>query len=112
MSYEGYRQYWCPSGHQWEGPGEVFNIGDQDHLCDDCGQEAVFVNEVDDTNCDEWGRITPVLATPAVYKTCDMGFKHRVTPPAYLIPTEAQRNYAHEHGLWVPGVEDQCTSTS
>ena len=102
MSYEGNRQYWCPDGHYWFGPGEVYNVGDNDHICFACKQEAAVTHDVDDTNCDNWGYVEPVEVSPGNWETCNLGHKHETEGPTYEIPTIEQLRYAQKHGSWPP----------
>ena len=62
MSYEGYAQLLCPGGHYYTAP-EPWCREDADMQCQICKKMAVWVNEVDDTNCDEVGYIDPIFLT-------------------------------------------------
>jgi len=58
MSFEGYFQTVCARGHLNEPPYD-YNFGGlnpEDSHCD-CGAMLIWVNRVDDTNCDEWGKV-------------------------------------------------------
>lgn len=52
MSYEGYVQMLCKKGHYW-----THDAYDKDILCPDCGGEAVWCNNVDETNCEAAGYV-------------------------------------------------------
>lgn len=85
MSYEGYTQYLCPTGHAWIVP-EQYEVYDEEQLkakCPICSQKPSWSNIVDDTNCDNYGYIELVEVTPAVECTCRCGHKHNKTEATY-----------------------------
>lgn len=45
MSYEGYIQFLCPSGHLW-----TQDVYSDRHNCLFCGESAIWENDVDETN--------------------------------------------------------------
>lgn len=58
MSYEGYSQLLCRNGHQWSMDATIFSqnvYGSKLALrCSVCGEQAVWANDVDETNgCDK-----------------------------------------------------------
>lgn len=85
MSYEGYTQLLCPTGHYFEK-----DCNDSERTCPECGQKACWENSVDDTNCEQTGLIPLdrfTIRTLAKTKMCDMGHEHRIEPPTYHIPS-------------------------
>lgn len=67
MSFEGYYQVLCKNGHYWEdaycyhvhSPGEepCPACDPEEWRCDDCGAKRAWINTVDDTNCDDYGKV-------------------------------------------------------
>lgn len=87
MSYEGYVQCICSAGHFFSA-----SAYDEKLICS-CGKEAAWHNNVDDTNCDEYG-VIPVsvievrlLLSKAKVETCNLGHKHVMEPAIYRVPT-------------------------
>ncbi|MBI3632293.1 MAG: hypothetical protein HY225_02500 [Candidatus Vogelbacteria bacterium] len=103
MSYEGYVQVLCENGHyhafdayddvvsnsidwaQFNGYGGV----DQERkpwACF-CGKDMVWVNNVDETNCESAGYVELEVQTEAKFCTCvDCGNKHVTEAMTYKIP--------------------------
>lgn len=54
MSYEGYSQNICLNGHKFETDACFWA---ESPKCTVCGEEIVFSNSVDQTNCEDWGII-------------------------------------------------------
>lgn len=106
MSYEGFSQFICMSSH-------YFTIDAHDDYerkpkCPHCGEEAVWRNGVDQTNCctgaencaydlpleearkcegNGIGFIELEEDTPPVMCECEKcGHKHEIEPPTYKIP--------------------------
>jgi len=50
MSYEGYVQYLCKNGHNWEQDCYVDDFEAGSDKCPHCQQKAVWRNDVDTTN--------------------------------------------------------------
>jgi len=48
MSFEGYYQKLCPSGHYWD--VDCYSVGEEPEKCPCCGQDEVWHNLVDTTN--------------------------------------------------------------
>ncbi|MBI2048066.1 MAG: hypothetical protein HYT27_02910 [Parcubacteria group bacterium] len=96
MSYEGYRQNWCPNGHYHE--GSTYDTSTPG-TCTVCGQKFVITIEVDDTNCDSLGRIEPVKKTPAKVKKDKAGFWW-VRPATFVVPKKHEQSsvLVKEHG--------------
>ena len=95
MSYEGYRQKLCPKGHYFE--REDIGCWEDTAPCDECGEEAVWCNSVDDTNCNSYGEIDmePFLVRRGKHTNePDDG------PDIYRIPTEEETEEAQG---WRPG---------
>lgn len=93
MSYEGWMQYICESGHRFDG-ADAYQATKKIR-CPHCQREPVLSNSVDDTNGDALGFIqdedwAKFLHTPEEVKICDMGHKHVVKQATYLIPTEEE----------------------
>lgn len=92
MSYEGHRQQICANGHFFV----VDAYASDEAKCPTCGEAAVWVNNVDDTNYDSWGEIPMellrerCLIRPAQVKVCNLGHKHQ-EPEVFRIPTEEER---------------------
>lgn len=84
MSYEGCEQLLCANGHYW-----TCDAHDKRSGCPDCGGEAVWVNDVDETNCDDvgWIDMSSLVIKPAVLETCNLGHVHETAPTVYRIPT-------------------------
>ena len=86
MSYEGFTQHLCPTGHAWNVPEQYLSEFDDPPIkekCPICSQESSWSNMVDDTNCDQYGVIEMVELTPAVECTCSCGHKHNKTEATY-----------------------------
>jgi hypothetical protein len=103
MSYEGYEQHLCVRGHRFDVPCSY------EAVCP-CGAPSVWVNPVDDTNCDETGVIPAAdwakfRLTDEVVKTCDLGFQHVVEEATYRAPTDEERkslqSYFNSDGTYV-----------
>ena len=89
MSYEGYTQHLCPSGHYFCLPEDY-----RDTVCPTCNASPTWSNAVDDTNCEGVGYIDmeSLLVSPAEIKTCDLGHEHIVKEAIYRIPSEEERH--------------------
>lgn len=57
MGYSGRIQMICENSHYWTESDNVFDkrLSLPDHTCHICKHPVVWVNFVDDTNCDEFG---------------------------------------------------------
>ena len=88
MSYEGYLQCICENGHYYE--CDV----DSDTVCF-CNTECAYENMVDQTNGSDQGiilkeEIDKLIIVPAKVETCNLGYKHEITPAIYRIPTREE----------------------
>lgn len=91
MSYEGHYDGLCEKGHQCGFPcmygdeSEMFRRFRCNSLVDGkvCGAKLGYLNAVDDTNCESYGRREYIELTPEVTKTCDMGHTHVITAATY-----------------------------
>ena len=93
MSYEGREQYWCKNGHYGE-VGQAYCGSDVPDACpvETCKSPIVFVNQVNDTNEETYGYITPTEMKPAVMCTCTCcGISHMKEPAVFEIPDKSQR---------------------
>lgn len=106
MSYEGHEQLWCPKGHYYVTPDNHY--GSYDQKCPSCGAAPKVMNPVNDTNCDSWGALLPVVSVPAVVQTCNLGHEHVIVPARYKIPTKKQLLIARKKGSYPPGRCEQC----
>jgi hypothetical protein len=95
MSYEGYNQHICRNGHRFDEP-EQYGEGDIPK-CPECDAVTVWENGVDQTNCEDHGKISnddfyKLLKTPATYRVCPTCHTSEiVTPDIYEIPTNEWR---------------------
>lgn len=114
MSYEGYEQLLCKNGHYHtadcrdDGMSRDPNcIPFNSVKCPDCGAEFVWMNSVDDTNCDEQGYIDIDLfqIRHAVFVTTPKG-REIYTEAVYRIPSKEETHKARLHcddtGHFVP----------
>jgi hypothetical protein len=93
MSFEGYYQGICKNGHYhtfgveytWDEPLKFrCDVKDGDVVC---GEGLIWWNLVDDTNCEEDGKVEVEILTKAVYEKCDKcGFTHLVKEATYKVP--------------------------
>ena len=89
MSYEGYEQCLCVKGHLYIGQ-DLYDFSDP---CPVCQSPAVWVNCVDDTNCESYGYIpdfSSLRIKEAQVETCNLGHVHLVSPAIYRVPTEEE----------------------
>lgn len=93
MSYSGWRQIFCKNGHYFEVSSICSTI-----QCDYCGEDAGFINEVDNTNGDEYGIITIedlkrfIISDERKCLCKDCSTLHMI-PNKYRIPTEEEAKY-------------------
>lgn len=92
MSFEGYVQAICETGHYFE----------HDAYCDDgdrkchCGVKSAWTNLVDDTNCDAFGEIAfsvleeKLQIEPERVEKCSLGHMHCVAEAIFRIPSEEE----------------------
>jgi hypothetical protein len=91
MSYEGYTQCICESGHYY-----TRDAFDEDRVCCECGRPAAWSNEVDETNEPDDGKILysalvrNFLAFHAQVETCNLGHEHEISPDIFRIPTREE----------------------
>jgi len=88
MSYEGYDQHICPSGHYWTEDCYV-STG----VCPECNKLAIWQNPVDETNGTFRGDdridgfVDVVIKTPAKYEECPTcGHREMKEAPIFRIP--------------------------
>lgn len=86
MSFEGYIQRLCKNGHLEE--IDVYDFESKDEKCDECGEEWVWQNTVDQTNGGDVGRVELEIESPDVYETiCEhCGAQRLVAEETYKIP--------------------------
>ncbi len=94
MSYEGYLQNICESGHRFDCPDDRFYCR-KEPLCPFCQKRIVLCNPVDTTNFESLGFISDedwerFLHTPAKTQVCNLGHTHVLEEPTYLIPNEEE----------------------
>lgn len=97
---KGYMQYWCPNGHFWETQGFY-----GDGKCPHCNRRAKQFNEVDNTNCEHYGYVEPVVLEPAVKTKCECCDHESVLRQAvHRIPTEDEllklQQYRDSDNVW------------
>lgn len=103
MSWEGYYQCLCQDGHYFENHDiyDYSELGDQ--KCPHCGKEAVFENQVDQTNNPADGIIDfnkHFLIEAAYGKICDMNHWHQTMPAKYRIPTMEEADKVREYTVF------------
>jgi hypothetical protein len=90
MSYEGSVQNICANGH--------YSTQDtyDDHNTCQCGAAFVWTNQVDETNCEEYGYIEmkQFIREPEQVCTCHCGHQHNIREALYRIPSEAETTAA------------------
>lgn len=81
MSYEGATELWCVDGH--------YTVIDCYHELGQCrcGKRFVWTRDVDETNCDGVYTVN-VVAIPARYETCSLGYQHCTREVRYALPLE------------------------
>lgn len=101
MSYEGYEQCICKSGHYFENH-DIYGM-DGEANCPHCKEPAAWVNSVDDTNCESSGIIPEellrkrFLLTAEIVGKCDMGHMHTVKEAVFRIPTQDETGPLQHH---------------
>lgn len=109
MSFEGFEQHICASGHLYEVEC-AYMFGDDPDGCLLCGQHSVWRNIVDNTNGNAVGFIPDhqfTVLTPRVTEICNLRHEHTMAEPTYKVPTEAEtakmRHYWDDvKGMYVP----------
>ena len=89
MSYEGYTQGLCQSGHH-----QTKDSYESWEPCFWCKSKITWENEVDQTNCDDVGYIDldkHFLSVAAEFETCNLGHEHQVKQAVYRIPSEEEQ---------------------
>jgi len=90
MSYEGHDKFLCPNGHLWIQNCMAYA---EPEVCPECGENFVWVTNVDETNGAEDGEdLCPgdVILEIAHKNICickDCGQTHQKAPVQYFIPT-------------------------
>ncbi len=82
MSYEGYEQYWCKVGHYWVQDCYAGTAIE----CPRCHGEVAYINQVDQTNGPDEGKIEPQLISHERKKCPTCG--HTAGSGVYEIPTK------------------------
>lgn len=90
MSYEGYTQNICESGHRFD-CGDLLHLR-KEPLCPHCKRRICWSNAVDQTNGEDVGLIleedwVKFLHTPEEIQVCNLGHSHITKPATYLVPT-------------------------
>lgn len=89
MSFEGHYQIICKNGHYHEVDCDAYDYEDFVFNCGDlidgvaCKAPERWSNLVDDTNCDEAGKVEIVELTPRIIKRCNLGCNHIWTAATY-----------------------------
>lgn len=99
MSYEGSEQHICAKGHLWECPAP-YMMNEGPTLCPECQAPSVWRNSVDDTNCNDVGRILdfePFKLTDDVAEYCNLGHRHVTAEATYRVPTEDEAEQARSY---------------
>jgi hypothetical protein len=102
MSYEGYEQHICEHGHRFDVSCQYVPEQDGDEVTCDCEAKSVFYNEVDTTNCDEYGVIPnkvwdeKFLLSKEKAEVCNLGHTHIVEWATYRIPTKEELKSARD----------------
>lgn len=88
MSYEGYVQALCVNGHY-----STYDCYDfcSSHRCFVCTAPLAWVNDVDQTNCEDEGYLdmAAFLIAPAEVQQCNLGHSHEVAPAIYSVEKAA-----------------------
>lgn len=96
MSYKGYVQLWCANGHYHQ--LDCNRTAPQ--KCG-CGKEIVFCNEVDATNCDDYGYIVPdFIEVPAGHQRMCATIPTNATPRMYRDYIDPEN--PDEGSQWIP----------
>jgi hypothetical protein len=96
MSYEGYDQILCANGHFTTRDA----YDDREDTCSFCGAEFVWRNDVDQTNCEEFGVIdmSKLLIAETKFDKCNKCGHCSVTEPSrYRIPGKHETQYLREY---------------
>ena len=118
MSHEGYVQHWCAEGHDWESvewpdPGGYPVPREETHVCPYCEGPSVAHNWVDDTNCDEYGKLRVRGRLPTVEELWEHAhewrtrFWHRDLPecPQFIEAVNNTSDKQDQKALWKWAVE-------
>jgi len=103
MSYEGFEQHICKSGHQFTTPCQYFFDSDMEiekEKCPYCQEVSVWHNCVDDTNNECLGIIndwSSLLLTKEEATTCELGCLHVITRATYRVPTKEELNQLRQY---------------
>lgn len=92
MSFEGYKQCICKSGHYYD-TGNVYSH--RKAICPICFEEEAWCNYVDQTNGNNYGIIfernmNALIIMPEISQTCNLGHKHIQSPALYRIPKSGE----------------------
>jgi len=91
MSYEGYRQNICESGHRFNSQEDYWSKSPN---CPHCNKPVAWSNAVDQTNCYDEGYILDsdlTQITPEIQEKCNLGCFHITSQATYMIPSEEER---------------------
>ena len=102
MSYEGFEQHICKSGHQFTIPCQfLFGMESMEkEKCPYCQEVSAWYNCVDDTNYECWGIIndwSSLLLTREEVVICEFGYSHIVTRATYRVPTKKELNQLRQY---------------
>lgn len=96
MSYEGFEQHICSSAHRFDCPAEhQFSVASL-ATCPICQGPSIFCNDVDDTNCDSYGKIDEeewnlFLIREEKSAVCSLGHLHIEAPALYRCPSDEEK---------------------
>ena len=82
MGYSGRIQTLCESGHYEVAPDDTFDsraVPLSKRVCLVCARPIVWVNMVDDTNCDSHGFVEMKVLLPRIVSTTFSGGRHVTT---------------------------------
>ena len=102
MSYEGYEQHICKSGHRFDNP-DIYSF--EEAVCF-CGEKSAYMNSVDQTNGGDVGFITQesfntLLVSPTKTETCACcGHTKVVERAIYRIPTKTEMYKHRTISIW------------
>lgn len=85
MSFEGRYQILCRGGHYFE--VDAHTVIDWVHWrCEHCDATVAWSNTIDDTNCDEHGKVVLKVKRGVVFCTCVCGHRHAKAPQTFYRP--------------------------
>ena len=108
MSYEGYEQHICKSGHRFD----TYDIYSLEEASCFCGEKSAYMNSVDQTNGGDVGFITQesfntLLVSPTKTETCACcGHTKQLEPAVYRIPTKSEMSKYRTISIF--GADGEC----